>query len=166
MTERKERRTPSGLKIRRVYMQPETVIQIVPPGGAKVLDQEAEKARRAAALEGARDYFHGNAQDIAFLMGGGVEDADRVHLDSAVELRTVTLGLMDTGIGTDDVIRDVRRSILAKPGMIDPILALDAAKSYGRLLESERERVLEERIAQEGVPAPKAPLRAPRSPRS
>lgn len=165
MTERKERRTPSGLKIRRVYMQPETVIQIVPPGGAKVLDREAEKARRAAALENARNYFHGNAQEIAFLMGEGVEDADRIHLDSAEELRGVTLGLMDVGLSSDDAIRDVRRSILARPGMIDPIYALDAAKSYGSLLESERERVLEERIAQELAPAPKSQARAPRAPR-
>ncbi len=165
MTERKVRRTPEGLKIRRVHMQPETVIQIVPPGGVKVLDQEAEKARRAAVLEGARNYFQGNAQQIAFLMGGGVEDADRVHLDSAEELRGVTLGLMDVGLSSDDVVRDVRRSILAKPGMVDPIYALDAARSFGRLLESERERVLQERIAQESALAPKspAPRRTPRS---
>ena len=165
MVERKERRTPSGLKIRRVYMQLETVIQIVPPGGAKVLDREAEKQRRLEALGSARGYFQEHAEDIAHLMGGGIEDSDRVHLDSAEELRGVTIRLMDAELSSDDVVRDVQRSLRARPGMIDATFALDTARSYGRLLSEERERVLEERIAQELAPAPKSQARAPRAPR-
>ena len=146
MTERKTG-GQDGLRVRRVHMKPGVVVELVPPGGQKVLDREAEKARRNAALGAARGFFHENAQDIAFSMSGAVEDRDRIPDEG---LRAVTIGLMDTGLGTDDVIRDVLKSLREKPfGDTNLSYSIDAARAYGRLLAEERDRILEERIAQD-----------------
>lgn len=151
-----ERRTPGvpGDATRVVTLQPgqSVVIEAAP---SVVLNPSAEAKRlRIKALSDARDFFHENAADIALLMGGDVADRDSVQMDSGVRLREVVLGLMDVGIDSDEVVRNVQRSVLARPGMIDPMFASDAARSYGRLLTEERERVLEERITVEGAPKP------------
>jgi len=153
---------PDGIRVRRVHMRPGVMVEMVPPGGQKVLDQEAERAKKAAALGAARGFFTENAQDIAYLNGGAVEDRDNIPAEG---LRSVTLGLMEAGLGSDDAVREVVRSLRERPfGDTNTTYSMDAARAYGRLLSEERERVLEERVAVEGSSKPTA--RTPRAPRS
>lgn len=160
--ERRVGQGSDGLRVRRVHMKPGVVVELVPPGGQKVLDREAEKARRSAALGAARGFFTENAQEIAYLIGGAVEDRDNIPADG---LRLVTLDLMDSGLGSDDAVREVVRALRERPfGDQNVTYSMDAARAYGRLLSEERERVIEEKVAAQGAPEPLV-RRSPRAPR-
>lgn len=147
-----------------VVLQPGQSVVIEAASIATALTpSETAKRKRIEAFSRARGYFQENTEDIARLMGGEVEDRDRIQLDSGVELRELTLGLMEVGITADQVVRDVQRSLLGRPGMIDPIYASDTARSFGRLLIEEEDRILEERIAQDAASSkltPKPRLRS------
>ncbi len=161
MTERKARRTPEGFKIRRVYMQPDTVIRIVPPGGEKVLDQEELRVQQDLALGKARRFFHANAQDIAYTMAGGIEDLDRIDAEG---LRGVTLGLKAVGLGVSDVLRSVRISLQERPfGDTHTVYSRDAITAYGALLTDDRRRLDEETGEAEVAPKPRS--RGPKAPK-
>ena len=152
---------PDGLRRRRVHMRPGVVLEIVPPGGQKVLDKEEERIKRDAALSIARCFFVENAQSIAFLMSGEVEDRDEIPDDG---LRAVTLELMDAGVGSADVVSDVMRALRERPyrGGSNTGYEVDAARAYGRLLEDDRERLKQDRINAEAA-ARAAQMRGPQS---
>lgn len=162
MTERKARLTPEGFKIRRVYMQPHTVIRIVPPGGEKVLDQEELRVQQDLALGKARRFFHANAQDIAYTMAGGIEDLDRIDAEG---LRDVNLGLRAVGLGVHDVLRSVRTSLQERPfGDTHTVYSRDALTAYGALLADDRRRLDEETLEADAAPKPRA--RKPKTPKA
>ena len=139
----------AGPRIRNVHEKPGVIIRHVSPGRSDV-EREEEKQKKIAARQRARDYFHENADGIALLMGGRVEDEDGLHLDTAEELRGITIDLYNAGLFPSDAVKDAQRSLEGK-GVPDTTFASDVARMYGRLLTDDRERFIQEGIDAEAA---------------